>query len=126
MRPSLEAIGRFDPQRARMRFLEGFVPDDTVRLCADGQTVGFFVLKSRETHLFLDHLYFLPSYQGRGAGSVILQRLKDKAAKERLPIRLCALRGSRSNDFYKRNGFRLVAVEEFDNLYVWHPEGETR
>lgn len=29
MRPSLEAVGRFDPVRARKRFLDGFVPDQT-------------------------------------------------------------------------------------------------
>ena len=29
MKPSLEAVGRFDPERARNRFLESYQPEDT-------------------------------------------------------------------------------------------------
>jgi hypothetical protein len=56
MRPSLEAVGRFDPVRARARFLDGFIPEDTQVLCVGGRTAGFQVVRRRPDHLYLDHL----------------------------------------------------------------------
>ncbi|MEC5384725.1 GNAT family N-acetyltransferase [Uliginosibacterium sp. H3] len=118
MRESLERIGRFDPVRARERFLNGFEPSLTRHIVLGGERVGFVVVKSLDDHLLLDHLYVLPAFQGRGIGALVLRQVCAEAATKRLPIRVGALHESASNRFYLRHGFVKVAEEEFDIYYL--------
>lgn len=119
MRPSLEAIGRFSPERARERFLKGFDPADTTVIEVGEKVAGFFVVRRRKDHLYLDHLYVAPAHQGRGLGRVVVANLQASAELEGLPIRLMALNGSPANDFYKGCGFTLVSSDDLDTIYAW-------
>jgi GNAT superfamily N-acetyltransferase len=118
MRESLERIGRFDPVRARERFLNGFEAAATRHIVLNDERVGFLVVKPRAEHLLLDHLYVLPAFQGRGIGGEVLLHVCAEALQARLPIRVGALRESASNRFYLRHGFVKVAEEEFDIYYL--------
>lgn len=118
MRESLTRIGRFDPTRARERFLSGFSPDHTRRIEVNGELVGFFALKPYETGLLLDHLYVLPRHQGKGIGAAVLAQVFAEADAQACAVRVGALRGSESNRFYVRHGFVQVEQSEFDNYYV--------
>lgn len=118
MRESLARIGRFDPVRARERFLAGFAPEYTRHIVAQGQRVGFVVTKPTADVLHLDHLYILPAWQGQGIGASVLQLIILEAEALGLPIRVGALRESASNRFYVRHGFELVEQAEFDNYYI--------
>lgn len=62
MRESLERIGRFDPVRARARFLATFSPEHTRHILSDEQRVGFVVVRPSNDFILLDHLYIRPSY----------------------------------------------------------------
>lgn len=115
MRESLEALGRFDPIRVRERFLASFTPADTVKILQNDQLVGFYVLRQRTDHLYLDHLYIEPSAQGKGIGGKVIDHIKQQAQQQ--PIRLGALKQSRSNQFYQQHGFQLTHDDEFDNYY---------
>ena len=117
MRPSLEAIGRFDPDRARNRFLDSFDPFATQKILHDGRLVGFFVIWVRDDHVYLDHLYVVPNEQGFGIGAKVIDYVKVFARSRSLPIRLCALNGSDSNLFYQRHGFQRVRTDQFDTHY---------
>ena len=118
MRESLERIGRFDPDRARERFLEGFDASSTRRIEVSGDLVGFVVIKKRHHELLLDHLYVIPSAQGAGVGSEVLTQIFREADEIGRPIKVGALRESASNRFYTRHGFVFVESGEFDNYYV--------
>jgi len=121
MRESLEAVGRFDPQRARARFLDGFAPEYTREAVCEGTRVGFVVVRPVEDHLLLDHLYVAPSSQGQGYGSQILKAVFAQADREHKALRVGALKGSQSNAFYARHGFELVESAEWDNYYSRQP-----
>ena len=121
MKESLENIGRFDPKRARERLIENFRPDDTVLVIAEGKVIGFYATLQQEHSLKLEHLYILPGYQGHGIGRIALDRVKDKARESSQEIILAALKGSKANLFYTRNGFIQYGEEPFDNLYRWSP-----
>ncbi len=109
MRESLERIGRFDPSRARERFLAGFSPEDTRHVLLDGGRVGFFVLKpSDQAGLLLDHLYVHPRHQGKGVGAGVLAQVFMEAEALGAQVRVGALRESDSNRFYAPHGFALV------------------
>ncbi|MFC5498591.1 GNAT family N-acetyltransferase [Caenimonas terrae] len=118
MRESLERIGRFDPVRARSRFLENFSPEHTRAILLDGQRVGFFVVRPQGETLLLDHLYVRPSHQNRGIGSRVLQAVVSEADEGGHAVRVGALRASDSNRLYARHGFDLVEEAEFDNYYL--------
>jgi len=118
MRESLERVGRFDPVRARKRFLSGFEARNTHYIEVLGEKVGFVVVKHHHNELLLDHLYVRPSAQGSGIGSVVLTQIFKVADAVALPIRVGALKDSASNRFYIRHGFQFVESSEFDNYYV--------
>jgi GNAT superfamily N-acetyltransferase len=121
MRPSLEALGRFDPERGRNRFLDTFSPEDTWKLVSEGGVAGFYVLRDMEDHLYLDHLYIAVEAQGAGVGASILEHIKTIASKRNLSLRLMALKESPANKFYLSRGFVFTGDAEFDNFYEWRP-----
>ena len=126
MRPSLEAIGRFDPERARKRFLETYNPLDTRIIRNGNDLIGFYVVRARHDHLYLDHVYIHPTHQRGGLGRSIVRSVQERARQAELPIRLMALRGSPANDFYASCGFHLERSDEIDNYYIWEPTKSTK
>jgi GNAT superfamily N-acetyltransferase len=122
MRESLERAGRFDPDRARARFLDNFSPEYTRDIVEGDVRVGFFVVRPEGGALLLDHLYVHPSRQGRGIGAAVLRSVFADADARGLEVRVGALRGSDSNLFYIRHGFEMVSQAEFDNYYVRRPQ----
>lgn len=117
MRESLEAIGRFNPERSRERFKSSFVPEHTELIEKDGVRVGFISVSEKPDCLSLEHLYIDPKYQAKGIGSYVLKRLIASAERSGLTIRLGALRSSKSNDFYKHHGFIATREDAFDIYY---------
>ncbi|MEG3134954.1 GNAT family N-acetyltransferase [Rouxiella sp. T17] len=120
MKPSLEALGRFNEHTVRSRFLDAFVPADSIKLTINGKLAGFFVLRNRTDHLYLDHLYIHPEFQNRKLGQAVIQYVRKEAAQRQLPIRLGALRGSPANPFYLKNNFIKIGESDFD-IYYEHP-----
>ncbi|WP_333828409.1 GNAT family N-acetyltransferase [Pararhodobacter sp.] len=122
MRPSLEAAGRFDPERARRRFLDSFTAADTQNIRLGSSIAGFLVLRVRADHLYLDHLYIAAPFQRRGIGRQLVEALKEQAGAQGLPLRLTALKGSAANAFYLSCGFRLMSADALDNFYQWQAD----
>lgn len=118
MRESLERVGRFDPQRARDRFLSSFDPAFCRFIVADGVSVGFVVVKPADDCVVLENLYVLPEHQGKGIGSAVLDSVFADADSRSVPVKVGALRGSDANRFYQRHGFQKVDEEEWDIYYV--------
>lgn len=118
MRESLEHVGRFDLTRARERFRSGYEAEHTWHIVVNGRCMGFVVLKPDADGLLLNHLYIHPLAQGQGIGTAVLAQVFAAADAQALPVRVGALRGSRSNDFYVQHSFKIVEQAEFDNYYV--------
>lgn len=121
LRPSLEALGRFDLARARERFASGFVPACMQHLVLDGQRVGCVTLRPTAQALHLDHLYIEPMAQGQGLGAQVLAWVKRQGQARGLPVQLAALAGSAANRFYQRHGFVETGRGEVDIDYRWQP-----
>jgi GNAT superfamily N-acetyltransferase len=121
MRESLDAVGRFDEQRARDRLLGDFASDCTTLILSRGNLAGFYVLKDEGADILLQHLYVDPPFQSVGIGSQALQRIFEEANRRQRSLRVGALIGSASNRFYRRHGFRHVAQSGFDVQYVRAP-----
>ncbi len=122
MQPSLEAVGRFDPIRARERFAGSFNAQNTFKIVLEDQLIGFYVLINKEDHLWLDHLYIDPPYQGGGKGSKIIKHIQHIASDQKRPLKLGALKQSPANRFYSQQGFEHIETKEWDNIYQWQPQ----
>jgi ribosomal protein S18 acetylase RimI-like enzyme len=88
MKESLEAVGRFDPIRAKNRFLENFDPLFTREILVNTERVGFIVVKEVEDYLYLDHLYIDPQHQSKGIGAAVLKQVFNDADIRNKAIRL--------------------------------------
>ena len=122
MRESLERAGRFDPHRARDRFLTSFDRAFCRFIEACGVRVGFVSLRPQQDPWLLEHLYIVPEHQGKGIGAAVLRQIFADADAHRVSIRVGALRGSESNRFYQRHGFRQADEAEWD-IYYLRPAG---
>ncbi|OZI71234.1 GNAT family N-acetyltransferase [Bordetella genomosp. 12] len=121
MRESLQALGRYDPQRSAQRLRDGFDPALTRHIVIDGARAGFYILDDRHPIWRLTHFYLSPDYAGRGIGSRVLRELCARARTLRASIELGALKGSRSNAFYLAHGFEPVGESEWDIEYRYQP-----
>jgi GNAT superfamily N-acetyltransferase len=121
MRESLEAVGRFDEQRARDRLLSDFASDRTTLILSRGNLAGFYALKEEGAEILLQHLYVDPALQSLGIGSQALRRIFGEADFRKRWLKVGALVGSASNRFYQRHGFQLVTQSGFDVYYVRAP-----
>jgi [ribosomal protein S5]-alanine N-acetyltransferase len=117
MRPSLETVGRYDPDRVRQRLIYTFLPQYTQLIVRADNVIGFFALRPVDEQLFLDHLYIEPESQGIGIGGIAINRIFEIASKDNKTIRVGALIGSDSNRFYTSHGFVLVSSGQFDHYY---------
>jgi GNAT superfamily N-acetyltransferase len=125
MRDSLERAGRFDPDRARMRFLATFSPAHTHHVCRNGERIGVVVVRPGRDAWHLEHLYIHPDHQRAGVGAATLARVFADADAARMPLRVGALTGSDANRFYVRHGFVFESATAFDTYYVRAPGCDT-
>jgi GNAT superfamily N-acetyltransferase len=121
MRPSLETIGRFHPERARERLASTFVPQHMHHLVRGGQRVGAVTLRPTPEALVVDHLYIEPAHQRTGVGAWVMDWACASADLRRLPPELEALRGSDSNCFYLRHGMVEVGADDLHVAYRREP-----
>ena len=101
---------------------------ETIFALADGNEVGFalffhnFSTFHGRAGIYLEDLYVLPEYRGRGVGKSILTKLAGIAA-ERGCARLewsCLNRNTPSIDFY-----RSLGAERMKDWNVWRLSGKT-
>ncbi len=125
LRPSLERLGRFDPQRARERLAAGFAPPHMQHIVKDGQRIGFITVRPEgDDALRLEHLYLLPGHQGQRIGEWVLNGVKARARESGLGLKVSALKLSDANRFYQRHGFVPDGEDEWDCHYRWSPAME--
>jgi putative acetyltransferase len=103
-------------------FIGNVVRDDEVWVWEDDSRVLGFVAVAE---VMLDHLYVEPEVHGRGIGTALLGR-----AKERRPQRLqlwTFQQNDRARSFYEHHGFRVITMTDGsaneertpDVLYEW-------
>ncbi|WP_417578978.1 GNAT family N-acetyltransferase [Pelagibacterium sp.] len=114
MRDSLDAVGRFDPERNRLYFEARFRPQFTRLIVIEKSLAGCVALGPCDDRLVLEHFYLTPEWQGAGLGSAVLQRLLKEADAAQKIVRLTVLRGSDARRFYDRYGFAQVGEDDVD------------
>lgn len=125
MRPDLERLGRFDPQRVRDRFRSGFNPAWTNMILVDDTPAGCVAVRPAPDGQWIEHFYLDTALQGQGIGTSVLQRLLQLHA-HRAPFRLNVLQGSAARRLYERHGFVVESEDPVDVFMVRHGPGVGR
>jgi GNAT superfamily N-acetyltransferase len=118
MEESLARLGRFDPARARDRFIRNFDPQNSRHLVVNGERVGVIVVARSIDHIELINLYLYRRAHGRGIGSLALRDLCEEADRAALPIRVTVLKESDAIRFYERHGFEFKSMDDVDCFFV--------
>jgi len=118
MRPSLEALGRFNPERARARFAGEFAPEHTTLVFDQDRLIGCYALIPKQDQLYLGHFYLLPEHQGQGFGRYMLLRAIDIADNATKDMVLIVLNQSPAQAFYVKYGFVVVSSDEVETLML--------
>ncbi|KFG03562.1 MULTISPECIES: GNAT family N-acetyltransferase [Streptomyces] len=123
MRPDLERLGRYDPDRVRRRLRDSFDPAHTWIIEVGGAFAGCVALRPAADAHWLEHFYLAPHLQGTGIGSAVLRTLLTRSAPTGLPVRLNVLQGSPARRLYERHGFRPETEDRVDAFLVRPPNG---
>ncbi|WP_327696693.1 GNAT family N-acetyltransferase [Streptomyces sp. NBC_00459] len=123
MRPDLERLGRYDEQRVRQRFRDGFGAAHTWVIEVGGEFAGCVALRPADNALWLEHFYLDPRLQGAGIGSGILRELLERCDSEGTLVRLNVLQGSPARRLYERHGFTVESEDPVDVFMVRTPAG---
>jgi len=121
LRPHLERVGRFDPERARRYFRAGYEPGRLRVILVEGAVAGCVAIGPGADALVLEHFYLDEAIQGRGLGGAVLRRLLAEADAAGLAVRLGVLKGSPAARLYQRHGFMWTHDEPFDDYYLRLP-----
>ncbi|MFE9426777.1 GNAT family N-acetyltransferase [Kitasatospora sp. NPDC006697] len=121
MRPDLERLGRYDPERVRQRFRDGFDASHTWVIEVDGALAGSVALRPAEDGHWLEHFYLAEHLQGAGVGTGVLRELLARCDRDSLLTRLNVLQGSPARRLYERFGFVLDSEDPVDVYLVRQP-----
>jgi GNAT superfamily N-acetyltransferase len=105
------------------------IPSGRVTVAVIGDDIVGLLAVSKGTDCsWIDQLYLLPAWVGRGIGTNLLEFARRELSP---PIRVYTFQGNhRARDFYERRGFQPVAFGDGsdneencpDILYEWRPE----
>jgi ribosomal protein S18 acetylase RimI-like enzyme len=88
----------------------------------DGKPVGRLWVSQGESDFHLVDIAVHPDLQGKGIGTVLIQRLQQEATKAMLPIHCCVFRfNPGSLRFHRRLGFTIVREDEMQYYMEWRP-----
>jgi GNAT superfamily N-acetyltransferase len=88
----------------------------------EDKPIGRLLIESRPHEIRCIDLALLPEYRERGLGTGIIQKLQEKAKRERKPLRLQVIRFSRAVNLFDRLGFVRTSETGTHFQMEWMPE----
>jgi GNAT superfamily N-acetyltransferase len=88
----------------------------------DSKPIGRLWVAQTEREFHLVDIAVHPSVQGKGIGTVLVQRLQEEATRARMPIVSCASRfNPGSLRFHKRLHFQIMREDPMNYFLEWRP-----
>ncbi len=114
MRPHLERVGRFAPERARAVFRSHFGEPGLRMVVVGDDVAGCVGFRVGPEFVTLDSFYLATRFQNGGLGSAVFKVLLAEADALAKPMRLDVLKQSPADRFYLRHGFTPVSESGVD------------
>ncbi len=113
IRPSVEATWGWDEAWQQDYFAQKFDPDKRQVIVVDGQDVGVVIVEGRESAVYIGLIEVLPTFQGQGIGTAVIQDILQQAHAQNRPVMLHVLKTNEAGKrLYERLGFVVTAIEE--------------
>jgi len=112
MRPHLDRLGRFDPDRRRQRMRRQFDAGFLRLIEQDGGLAGCIGVEDKGGWVEIHSLFLDDHAQGRGLGAAVWRAVL--AAHPGRVFRLEVLKQSPARRFWERQGFTPVGEQPFD------------
>jgi N-acetylglutamate synthase-like GNAT family acetyltransferase len=121
MKESLIDIDKYEFDIIKDNLLDNLDFNQTYFINDGNINIGFYSLKidDKKKITYIEHMYILTEYIGQGIGNFILKKIIDES---KYPLELKTLKNSKANDFYKKNGFKKIDQNEWDNFYRYDKE----
>jgi ribosomal protein S18 acetylase RimI-like enzyme len=100
----------FAKQAANLR--QRWDPRQVGIITLDGADIGWVQSMTEHDALFLGQLFVAPAHQGRGIGTMIVQRLIEEAACDRRAVTLGVVKTNPALRLYQRLGFRTTHEDD--------------
>ena len=110
----------WDEADQRQRFVHAFNPArmHIVHQGDEEEQVGAIAVEHRERELYLASIEVLPSHQGKGIGTALLQSVIAQAEQENVPVTLQVLKVNPARRLYERLGFATIGETETHYLML--------
>lgn len=112
MRPHLERIGRYDPDRRRVRMRKQFDAGILNVIEAEGAMIGCVGIEQGSEAVEIHSLFLEPGCQGRGLGQAVFHAIQ--AAHPGRAFTIEVLKESPARRFWERLGFAVIGEQPFD------------
>lgn len=122
MREYIEPIWGWHEAWQAEYFREKFDPAGWRIIRIDEEDAGVLVVEERPDEIYIGLIEMLPSFQGRGVGTAIINRLKAEASHKGLSLGLHVLNTNKpARRLYERLGFRATGEEQFRIKMICEP-----
>ncbi len=117
MRPHLERVGRFTPERSRGVFRAHFDQPGLRLILVGDDCAGCVAFRKEPQIVTVDSFYLATRFQNAGLGSRVFTALLAEADALGKPMRLEVLKQSPADRFYLRHGFRPIGEGQHDVMF---------
>ncbi len=122
----LQAAGLETSEAYHLSRIKEHYQDSNIILC-DEQVIGLLKLSALEHSVHVRQIQILPEFQNRGIGAMVVDLVKRRARKLKLPVTLNVLLKNPAKHLYLRQGFKVVSHNDLEYQLLWldKPETET-
>jgi GNAT superfamily N-acetyltransferase len=123
MRGMIERLFGWDQAREERNFAGFFKVDEVRIITADGQDVGWIQEQVENRRINLGSFYVMPTMQGRGIGTKVLDILLARAADQSKAMTLAVVKINPARHFYEKRGFRFTHEDQHKSYMRADPGG---
>jgi GNAT superfamily N-acetyltransferase len=112
MREMIERLFGWDQTREEKNFAGFFKLEEVRIIIADGEDVGWIQEQVEDRTINLGSFYVMPTMQGRGIGTRVLDLLLTRAADQSKAMTLAVVKTNPARYFYEKRGFRITHEDQ--------------
>ena len=91
------------------KFRSNFNPKETSMILRDNQRVGYYVLKNRSDHNYIDNVQISPLMKGKGIGTYIMELIETQAIKTNIKlIKLEVFKDNPAKNLYEKFNYKII------------------
>lgn len=108
----IRQFGNFDEKMQDDFFAKSWKPETHEILINNATDIGYYSVERSPEIIFLSELVLLPSTQGKGIGTKILEELVQESKAKNIPVKLQVLKENQAQHLYRKLGFKDTGITD--------------